>query len=113
MIELINHGVYLKDGVPQCQCECGVTPEEGRKRTIAYSILSTHNVSGDDKKLRIKFDQLISHDITYVGIIQTLGASRTEAIPLPIRNDQLPQRLCAVGGTTNEDDQVFRALSGG
>lgn len=107
MIELINHGVYLKDGVPQCQCECGVTPEEGRKRTIAYSILSTHNVSGDDKKLRIKFDQLISHDITYVGIIQTARASGLKQFPMPYAMTNCHNSLCAVGGTINEDDHVF------
>ena len=61
MIEVINHGVYLKNGVPQDACECGVSKDEGRKRTIAYSILDAHNTSGDGKKLKIKFDKLVSH----------------------------------------------------
>ncbi|MBQ3552252.1 MAG: hydratase [Clostridia bacterium] len=107
MVELIPHGVYLKNGVPQECCECGVAPEDGRNRTIAYSILNAHNVSGDQKKMRIKFDALISHDITYVGIIQTARASGLKEFPIPYAMTNCHNSLCAVGGTINEDDHVF------
>ncbi|MDO4567500.1 MAG: hydratase [Clostridia bacterium] len=109
MVELINRGVYLKRdySVSEGGCEMGVTPEEGRKRTIAYSILGAHNVSGDERKLRIKFDSLISHDITYVGIIQTARASGLKEFPIPYAMTNCHNSLCAVGGTINEDDHVF------
>ncbi len=107
MIEVINHGVYLKNGVPQDACECGVSKDEGRKRTIAYSILDAHNTSGDGKKLKIKFDKLVSHDITYVGIIQTARASGLKEFPIPYAMTNCHNSLCAVGGTINEDDHVF------
>ena len=107
MIKVINHGVYLKNGVPQDACECGVSKDEGRKRTIAYSILDAHNTSGDGKKLKIKFDKLVSHDITYVGIIQTARASGLKEFPIPYAMTNCHNSLCAVGGTINEDDHVF------
>ena len=107
MIEYINRGVYLKNGVPVEACECGVSPDEGRQRTIAYSILNAHNTSGDGKKMKIKFDKLISHDITYVGIIQTARASGLKQFPIPYAMTNCHNSLCAVGGTINEDDHVF------
>lgn len=77
------------------------------KNTMAYSILSSHNISGDDKKLNIKFDALASHDITYVGIIQTARASGLKEFPIPYALTNCHNSLCAVGGTLNEDDHVF------
>ena len=107
MLEYINRGVYLKNGVPVEACECGVSPDGGRQRTIAYSILNAHNTSGDGKKMKIKFDKLISHDITYVGIIQTARASGLKQFPIPYAMTNCHNSLCAVGGTINEDDHVF------
>ena len=80
---------------------------EGAKKTIAYSILQKHNTSGDAAKLKIKFDKITSHDITYVGIIQTARASGLEKFPLPYVLTNCHNSLCAVGGTINEDDHMF------
>ncbi len=80
---------------------------EGYKSTMAWSILTAHNTSADHKKLRIKFDALASHDITYVGIIQTSGASGLKEFPLPYVLTNCHNSLCAVGGTINEDDHLF------
>ena len=80
---------------------------EGAKKTLAYSILQKHNTSGDDSKLKIKFDKITSHDITYVGIIQTARASGLEKFPLPYVLTNCHNSLCAVGGTINEDDHMF------
>ncbi|MCR5724043.1 MAG: hydratase [Treponema sp.] len=80
---------------------------EGAKRTIAYSILQKHNTSGDASKLKIKFDKITSHDITYVGIIQTARASGLERFPIPYVLTNCHNSLCAVGGTINEDDHMF------
>ncbi len=81
--------------------------EEARKNTIAYGILTSHNTSGDDRNLKIKFDAIASHDITYVGIIQTSRASGLEKFPIPYVLTNCHNSLCAVGGTINEDDHVF------
>jgi len=81
--------------------------EEARKGTIAYKILTSHNKSASDKKLNIKFDALASHDITYVGIIQTARASKLEKFPVPYVLTNCHNSLCAVGGTINEDDHRF------
>jgi len=81
--------------------------EDYSKNTMAYSILTEHNVSGNDKKLNIKFDALASHDITYVGIIQTARASGLKEFPIPYALTNCHNSLCAVGGTLNEDDHVF------
>ena len=81
--------------------------EEGRDKTMAWSILSSHNQSGDRKKLNIRFDQLTSHDITYVGIIQTARASGLTKFPVPYVLTNCHNSLCAVGGTINEDDHMF------
>ncbi len=107
MIELTSHGVYLVDGKVQESAPPGLTPDEGREQTIAYRILRAHDVSKDPKKLRIKFDRLISHDITYVGIIQTARASGLTEFPMPYGMTNCHNSLCAVGGTINEDDHVF------
>ena len=77
------------------------------KNTMAYGILSAHNTSGDMSRLKLKFDALTSHDITYVGIIQTARASGLKEFPVPYALTNCHNSLCAVGGTLNEDDHVF------
>ena len=84
-----------------------VSKEEAAKNTIAYGILKDHNISGSMEKLKIKFDKLTSHDITYVGIIQTARASGLEKFPIPYVLTNCHNSLCAVGGTINEDDHMF------
>ena len=109
MIELINKGVYLLDGEKLVMDSANMpSADEARENTIAYSILRNHEVDGNKgKKMRIKFDALISHDITYVGIIQTARASGLKKFPLPYGMTNCHNSLCAVGGTINEDDHVF------
>ena len=113
MIRLHDEGVYLVNGekiVPQGSESVqgvSVAKEEASKNTIAYGILSKHNTSGDMEKLKIKFDKLTSHDITYVGIIQTARASGLEKFPIPYVLTNCHNSLCAVGGTINEDDHMF------
>ena len=84
-----------------------VAKEEAAKNTIAYGILKEHNVSGNMERLNIKFDKLTSHDITFVGIIQTARASGLEKFPIPYVLTNCHNSLCAVGGTINEDDHMF------
>ena len=84
-----------------------VTKEEAKENTIAYGILKEHNTSGNMQKLQIKFDKLTSHDITFVGIIQTARASGLEKFPIPYVLTNCHNSLCAVGGTINEDDHMF------
>ena len=114
MIRLYDSGAYLKNGErliaanePNAAMEAGMSKEEAAKNTIAYSILSAHNTSGNPDKLKIKFDKLTSHDITYVGIIQTARASGLEKFPIPYVLTNCHNSLCAVGGTINEDDHMF------
>lgn len=109
MVELIKEGVYLRDGQPVGKEAANLpTPEEGRENTIAYQILRSHDVDGSKgDKMRIKFDAMMSHDITYVGIIQTARASGLEKFPIPYAMTNCHNSLCAVGGTINEDDHVF------
>ena len=114
MIKLHEGGVYLVDGqlVPAAQaqgdpCLQDATPQQAKKATIAYSILQAHNHSGDPASLQIRFDALASHDITYVGIIQTARASGMEKFPMPYVLTCCHNSLCAVGGTINEDDHMF------
>lgn len=83
------------------------TKEEAAKNTIAWSILESHNTSGNMDKLKIKFDKLTSHDITFVGIIQTARASGLEKFPVPYVLTNCHNSLCAVGGTISEDDHMF------
>ncbi len=118
MIEVTQAGAYLvgdrlvPEG-PEAQAQIaqltGTTPdkEQARKSTIAYGILQEHNTSGSADKLRIKFDKLTSHDITFVGIIQTARASGLEKFPIPYVLTNCHNSLCAVGGTINEDDHMF------
>ena len=106
MAKLTNSGVFLKNG-RQIIDGTGIDKETARKNTIAYGILSSHNTSGDDKALKIKFDALASHDITYVGIIQTARASGLDRFPVPYVLTNCHNSLCAVGGTINEDDHLF------
>ncbi len=105
MIELIKRGMYLVDGVPCEKAELSL--EQARENTIAYSILNAHNVSGSKTDLKLKFDALVSHDITYVGIIQSARASGLTRFPIPYALTNCHNSLCAVGGTINEDDHVF------
>ena len=105
MITLHNNGVFLAGGVPAAAGP--VSPEEGRKRTMAWSILQAHNISGDPEHLQIRFDAMVSHDITYVGIIQQARASGMKEFPIPYALTNCHNSLCAVGGTINEDDHVF------
>ena len=105
MITLRDHGVFLVDGCPR---ETGpLSPEEGRTQTMAYRILQAHNLSDEPGKLRIRFDSMLSHDITYVGIIQQARASGMKKFPLPYALTNCHNSLCAVGGTINEDDHMF------
>lgn len=105
MINLSKNGVFLVDG--KIVTEYPGDPAEARKGTIAYSVLKAHNTSDSMDNLRIKFDALVSHDITYVGIIQTARASGLTEFPVPYALTNCHNSLCAVGGTINEDDHVF------
>ena len=109
MVELIPHGVYLLDGKTVVSDPTGLpSPDESRENTITYGILRAHDVDGGKgKKMRIRFDAMVSHDITYVGIIQTARASGLDKFPLPYAMTNCHNSLCAVGGTINEDDHVF------
>ena len=108
MVDLINHGVYLLDGVVSDAAPGLPSPDEARENTITSGILRSHDVDGGKgKKMRIRFDAMVSHDITYVGIIQTARASGLEKFPLPYAMTNCHNSLCAVGGTINEDDHVF------
>ena len=120
MIELSKGGAYLVDGVDvieESAAQQGAlaarlgtdapSKEEAAKNTIAYSILESHNTSGNMDKLKVKFDKMTSHDITFVGIIQTARASGLEKFPIPYVLTNCHNSLCAVGGTINEDDHMF------
>lgn len=119
MIKLYDNGVYLLNGTDivedngqaeaQIQAKCGEVPSKGQasEGTIAYSILKAHNTSGGMDNLQIKFDKLTSHDITFVGIIQTARASGLDKFPVPYVLTNCHNSLCAVGGTINEDDHMF------
>ena len=112
MIQLLEGGTYLVNETelvePAKAAAQGLpAPEEAAKQTMAYNILRDHNTSGNMEKLQIKFDKLISHDITFVGIIQTARASGLEKFPVPYVLTNCHNSLCAVGGTINEDDHMF------
>ena len=109
-MKLHDTGVYLVNGVPQTSAPAGVTEADAKKGTIAYGILKAHNTGDSMQDLRMKFDSMTSHDITYVGIIQTARASGMTEFPLPYVMTNCHNSLCAVGGTINEDDHQF-ALS--
>ena len=120
MMELLKTGAYLVNGTeiiedtPEAQARLQAvagpnapSKEEAAKGTIAYGILGAHNTSDNMEKLKIRFDKLTSHDITYVGIIQTARASGLEKFPMPYVLTNCHNSLCAVGGTINEDDHMF------
>ncbi len=119
MIELLQGGAYLINGTEivaddaeamaaiQAKTGKAVSKEEAAKNTIAYGILANHNTSGNMDKLKVRFDKLTSHDITFVGIIQTARASGLQKFPMPYVLTNCHNSLCAVGGTINEDDHMF------
>lgn len=120
MVKLSNSGAYLLNGTEVVEVSADsegllksklgskyISKEEAAKNTIAYEILEQHNTSGNMEKLQIKFDKLTSHDITFVGIIQTARASGLEKFPIPYVLTNCHNSLCAVGGTINEDDHMF------
>lgn len=119
MVHLSDGGAYLINGtqiiedspraLEEIQSLTGMTTtkEEAVKKTIGYGILADHNTSGNMEKLKIRFDKLTSHDITFVGIIQTARASGLEKFPMPYVLTNCHNSLCAVGGTINEDDHMF------
>ncbi len=120
MITLSKGGAYLIGGTEVVETGAGseellknklgdkyLTKEDAAKNTMAYGILNEHNTSGNMDKLQIKFDKLTSHDITFVGIIQTARASGLEKFPIPYVLTNCHNSLCAVGGTINEDDHMF------
>lgn len=116
-MELYKNGAYLLNGrdlfpeenqaAAQARAGQPVDRETGRQGTIAWSILQSHNTSGDPQKLKIRYDALTSHDLTYVGIIQTARASGMDHFPMPYVLTCCHNSLCAVGGTINEDDHLF------
>ena len=119
MVSLMETGAYLVNGTEvvaenndakayiKSKTGLEISKEEALKNTIAYGILESHNTSDNMDKLRIKFDKLTSHDITFVGIIQTARASGLEKFPIPYVLTNCHNSLCAVGGTINEDDHMF------
>lgn len=120
MIKLSKNGAYLLNGTEVVEVNAEteallknklgdkyLSPKQAAKNTMAYDILQSHNTSGNDEKLQIKFDKLTSHDITFVGIIQTARASGLEKFPIPYVLTNCHNSLCAVGGTINEDDHMF------
>lgn len=104
MVKLKKYGVYYSGGK---LVRANAPDAQAKKKTLSYNVLSAHNVSDDETKLKIKFDEITSHDITYVGIIQTAKASGLDKFPLPYTLTNCHNSLCAVGGTINEDDHVF------
>ena len=119
MISLLDSGAYLLRGtelIPDnaeaaaailSKTGKNISKEDAKKETIAYGILKSHNTSDNMEKLKIKFDKLTSHDITFVGIIQTARASGLTKFPVPYVLTNCHNSLCAVGGTINEDDHMF------
>lgn len=105
MIQCYDKSVFLENG---CIVEHSAMPsEEARKNTMAWQILQAHNTSGDPLQLKVRFDAMVSHDITYVGIIQQARASGMKKFPIPYALTNCHNSLCAVGGTINEDDHMF------
>ena len=120
MVKLYDKGVYLVNGrdiiedtndaaaaIYQKTGLKDVDKDTAKKATMAYEILKNHNTSGNMENLKLKFDKLISHDITYVGILLTARASGLEKFPIPYVLTNCHNSLCAVGGTINEDDHMF------
>lgn len=110
MIKLSDGGVYLLNGtevVEEKNAPASLNKAEAQKGTISWSILNAHNTSGDMSRLKLKFDALTSHDITFVGIVQTAKASGMTYFPIPYVLTNCHNSLCAVGGTINSDDHMF------
>ena len=110
MVTVLKEGAYYHNGQlisPSDGAALGLSPLAGKENTMSYSILQEHNTSGTMEQLKLHFDAMASHDITYVGIIQTARASGLEEFPLPYVLTNCHNSLCAVGGTINEDDHVF------
>ena len=119
MVKLYDGGAYLVNGMEiipdapdaleEVKSKTGtqITKQEAAQQTMAYGILKAHNTSGNMERLQIKFDKLTSHDITFVGIIQTARASGLEKFPIPYVLTNCHNSLCEVGGTINEDDHLF------
>ena len=105
MIQCFDKGVFLENG--QLTETAPVPAARARENTMAWQILQAHNVSGDPERLQVRFDAMVSHDITYVGIIQQARASGMKEFPLPYALTNCHNSLCAVGGTINEDDHMF------
>ena len=115
-MKLYDTGVYLQNGktiIPAEEAQLPVSKEEAAGNTIAYSILKAHNTSGNMDKLQIKFDKLTSHDITFVGIIQTARASGLERFPVPYVLTNCHNSLCAVGGTIRQPYPLWRTWNHG
>ena len=105
MIQCFDKGVFLENG--QLTETAPVSAARARENTMAWQILQAHNVSGDAERLQVRFDAMVSHDITYVGIIQQARASGMKEFPIPYALTNCHNSLCAVGGTINEDDHMF------
>ena len=105
MIQCFDKGVFLNKG--QLSATAALSVEQARENTMAWQILQAHNISGDPERLQVRFDAMVSHDITYVGIIQQAKASGMKEFPLPYALTNCHNSLCAVGGTINEDDHMF------
>ena len=105
MIQCFDKGVFLNKG--QLSATAALSAEQARENTMAWQILQAHNISGDPERLQVRFDAMVSHDITYVGIIQQAKASGMKEFPLPYALTNCHNSLCAVGGTINEDDHMF------
>ena len=106
MVKYLEQGTQWINGAPQKAAE-SVDKNAGRNGTIAYQIMNAHRDATEDGIFHIRFDALVSHDITYVGIIQTARASGLKEFPIPYAMTNCHNSLCAVGGTINEDDHVF------
>ena len=105
MIQCFDKGVFLENG--QLTETAPVSAARARENTMAWQILQAHNISGDPERLQVRFDAMVSHDITYVGIIQQARASGMKEFPIPYALTNCHNSLCAVGGTINEDDHMF------
>ena len=105
MIQCFDKGVFLNKG--QLSATAALSAGQARENTMAWQILQAHNNSGDPERLQVRFDAMVSHDITYVGIIQQAKASGMKEFPLPYALTNCHNSLCAVGGTINEDDHMF------
>ena len=106
-MNLIDHGIYYSDGKLLDAAGISADPAAAKNRTMAFKIMKSHNSGDDDGSFHIRFDAMVSHDITYVGIIQTARASGMKEFPLPYALTNCHNSLCAIGGTINEDDHLF------